>query len=318
MTDFTSPTITVRHISPLFRLRLREDTLSLGPDVRLLRPTISQFEKWLNSYEVGPLLLAERTTPDDLPCLLEIQFQRDRVEQWRPQSPLAQLQAWRERDSITLALRLLTNVYIGELFTVEETDSLIWGTPGNWSPREIHGRGEPNYPTLGQDDATRIAELLEQLKALLSQQSPASAEGRFAFALARWDSGLARKRGVDQLVDHWIALESLFASDASTEIAYRVSLRIAAHLGRTASEREGLYREMKKAYGWRSKTVHGDRPTKPRHQHELAEAITSSSASLRSALLRTIHDGVLFDDQQIEVAMLRSSAPEEDVKQETE
>ncbi len=317
MIDLTHHTVVVRHASPLIRLRLAEDVLSLGDRVHLKRLDPQQFERWLNNHAVGPLMLAQRATPDDLPCLLKVEFERDRVEQWQPGYLPAKVQAWKERDYATLALRLLTGVYIEEFFTLEETDSLLWGASDNWSPREIRGQGRPDYPTLGNDDINRLSQLVAQLKKLVPQLGMPLADSRFSFALARWDSGLARKRDVDQLVDHWIALESLFASDATTEIVYRVSLRIAAHLGRTPNERERLYQEMRKAYGWRSKTVHGGRPTKPKDQQELAKAIAASSSCLRSTLLQTLRDGEIFNDKAIEVAMLRSSAPERDALEDT-
>jgi hypothetical protein len=317
MIDLTSHTVVVRHTSPLIRLRLAEDVLSLGNKVQLKRLDPQQFERWLNNYAVGPLMLAQRVTPDDLPCLLEVEFERDRVEQWQPGNLPAQVQAWHERDYATLAIRLLTGVYIEEFFTLEETNSLLWGASGNWSPREIRGQGQPDYPTLGSDDINRLSQLVTQLKKLVPQLGMPLADSRFSFALARWDSGLARKRGVDQLVDHWIALESLFASGATTEIVYRISLRIAAHLGRTPNERERLYQEMRKAYGWRSKIVHGGRPAKPKDQQELAKAIAASSSCLRSALLQTLRDGEVFNDEAIEVAMLRASAPEGEALEDT-
>jgi len=62
------------------------------------------------------------------------------------------------------------------------------------------------------------------------------------------------------LIDHWIALEALFASDGRGEIKFRCSLRIAAYIGKDPDERVAIYREMKRSYDARSDLVHGEDP----------------------------------------------------------
>jgi len=44
-------------------------------------------------------------------------------------------------------------------------------------------------------------------------------------AMQRWQDGTNRSRPEDQLIDYWIALEALFASDGHAELKFRCSLR---------------------------------------------------------------------------------------------
>jgi hypothetical protein len=54
-----------------------------------------------------------------------------------------------------------------------------------------------------------------------------------------------------------LCLECLF-SDDSTEVAYRVSERVALYLGETTKERYDIFNDVKDYYGIRSKYFHGD------------------------------------------------------------
>ena len=55
----------------------------------------------------------------------------------------------------------------------------------------------------------------------------------------------------------WIALEALFGPDDPREITYRLSQRVGFFLGKTPREAQQLFTTTKKAYGFRSKIVHG-------------------------------------------------------------
>ena len=58
----------------------------------------------------------------------------------------------------------------------------------------------------------------------------------------------------------WIALEGLFGPDDPKEITYRLSQRLALFLSSEDKKNaKPLYDVIKKAYGWRSKVVHGMR-----------------------------------------------------------
>ena len=79
--------------------------------------------------------------------------------------------------------------------------------------------------------------------------------GRLLPALRRWNDACERERDDDRLVDSWVGLETLFGDDG--EVTFKLALRMAAVLRRGGQDREALFREVKKAYGGRSKVVHG-------------------------------------------------------------
>jgi len=62
------------------------------------------------------------------------------------------------------------------------------------------------------------------------------------------------------MIDYWIALEALFASDGRGELKFRCSLRIAAYVGVDAADRVAIYKDMRDSYDLRSDIAHGTEP----------------------------------------------------------
>jgi hypothetical protein len=62
----------------------------------------------------------------------------------------------------------------------------------------------------------------------------------------------------DRLIDQWIALEALFSKDRS-ELAHKVSQRLAQFIGRDPADRLSIFRSAKSSYSGRSKIVHGEK-----------------------------------------------------------
>jgi Apea-like HEPN len=80
-------------------------------------------------------------------------------------------------------------------------------------------------------------------------------------ALRRLTYAMERKRPQDRLLDSMIAAEAVFGADATTEMTYRISLRVAfATEEEDIEKRRHVFNLMKNAYAVRSKVVHGDEP----------------------------------------------------------
>ena len=81
---------------------------------------------------------------------------------------------------------------------------------------------------------------------------------RFKMAINRW---LRSRRPDLSLADHFIdlrvALEALYLSDSSGELSFRLSTRLAWHIGSSPDERKALSELTRRFYSRASRVVHG-------------------------------------------------------------
>ncbi|MHC1592740.1 MAG: hypothetical protein ACXQT1_01510, partial [Methermicoccaceae archaeon] len=81
--------------------------------------------------------------------------------------------------------------------------------------------------------------------------------------LGRFNDAYSRMKDEDRLVDYIIVLESLLLSGGEmSEMSYRLGLRAAHLLAKSAEDRERIFETVKAAYDLRSRVVHGNEPTK--------------------------------------------------------
>ena len=73
---------------------------------------------------------------------------------------------------------------------------------------------------------------------------------RFFSGSLRWDNG-------DAINDYVIGLEALFSIGQNTEISYRIGIQAASLLEHSGKDREIIFELIRKAYGIRSKLLHG-------------------------------------------------------------
>ena len=101
-------------------------------------------------------------------------------------------------------------------------------------------------------------------------------------ALRRFDmGGFGRELPEDRLIDFWVALEALFAKDDETqELTYKFAIRIAHFIGNDRDDRKRLFDQLRKAYGVRSRIVHGSQPEDMR----VEEAVQVTEDALRRSL----------------------------------
>lgn len=121
---------------------------------------------------------------------------------------------------------------------------------------------------------------------------------RMMFAMQRYCSSLRRTSPADRLVDAWIILESIY-SDSSTELAHKVSFRVACTHAKSGIEAKGLFRFLKLSYSTRSKMVHGASGA----SSEWREADQVNSIA-RAAIFKLADSQLPFDPSAIDAAIL--------------
>lgn len=109
----------------------------------------------------------------------------------------------------------------------------------------------------------------------------------------------------DRIIDQMIAFESLFLSD-SQELTYKLSLRVAFLLGKTAPKRDKIVKDMKKAYNYRSRIVHGDNPPS---RDELGVIVPKTEEYLRQSIRRFL----LLLSQEYSLKEIRDNLLDENI-----
>jgi Apea-like HEPN len=115
-------------------------------------------------------------------------------------------------------------------------------------------------------------------------------------ASRRYALSLEKKSLEDQLLDLWIALESLFVPDGKKgEITYKLRLRMAYYFGDTFAERERVAQFVKRSYNHRSEIVHSGKV--------LGKALEGDVNRLRqmarAVILNTAMEGITLQDLRL-------------------
>jgi hypothetical protein len=86
--------------------------------------------------------------------------------------------------------------------------------------------------------------------------SELKSEGGLAVALRRFSGSFEPRHEQDRFLDLWIAMESLFGTEGSNEVTFRLSLN-AANFAITNGSRRDVFDWVQRCYRVRSKLVHG-------------------------------------------------------------
>lgn len=162
------------------------------------------------------------------------------------------------------AVRLHHPGQVGYALTWTRTDPADWPGSGPWvrdrltTPRSASSFGSMRY-SVGAQSVEKIRRLLAALRATKSDKA-------LAIALRRFDQASGRENDEDTLIDLWIAFEALLLPDGSTELNYRIALRLARLCGDTPERRQDIFISAKESYRARSKIVHGESPREPIRQ----------------------------------------------------
>jgi hypothetical protein len=125
-----------------------------------------------------------------------------------------------------------------------------------------------------------IASLSPTLESLISPDCPYP-ELHMALEL------FGRNEGLDnEVLNLFTALEGLLTNDSTSELTYRLSMRVASLLGEDDESRKRVFNEMKSFYDLRSKIVHGSGfRLKPKYQ-ALLEQVSTLREYVRRVILR--------------------------------
>ena len=167
----------------------------------------------------------------------------------------------RDRNSLVdlvTALRLYHRgrVVAGPLIIASIRNS-EWSIGGStiWTPvSELNFfQEEPEY-VLNQSDVPKVNELLQSIR----QWRKDGVLNTIDIALKRFHSAY-HGNIEDRIIDQMIAFESLYLGNEQ-ELTYKLALRTAFLLRKRKDYRSKIFANMKKAYKYRSRIVHGDNP----------------------------------------------------------
>lgn len=114
-------------------------------------------------------------------------------------------------------------------------------------------------------------------------------------AYRRYLLSLEKESYEDQLLDLWIALESLFVPDGKKgEITFKVRLRMAYYFADSFEERQELSEFIKTSYNHRSEIVHSGKTLGP----ELKEEIRRLRSMARTTLLNMYRDQLSIQEMK--------------------
>ncbi|MGN7470453.1 hypothetical protein [Brevibacillus sp. SAFN-007a] len=124
---------------------------------------------------------------------------------------------------------------------------------------------------------------------LLDHQLPSLAFRRYALSLEK-------KSNEDQLLDLWIALESLFAPDGKKgEITYKLRLRMAYYFGESYAQRQKIAQFVKKSYNHRSEIVHSGKM----FGNKLTDEVNTLRLMARATILNTAMHGISLQELRL-------------------
>lgn len=114
---------------------------------------------------------------------------------------------------------------------------------------------------------------------------------RMEAALTRFDDSYSRFKPEDKLIDSWIGLEAVFASDGGGDLTYKIPLRLARFLGGASEDRIRLKGIVKKSYEARSKVVHGDGSHRMFTQRPIEQFASEAQGLLRDSIRKATERG---------------------------
>jgi hypothetical protein len=126
----------------------------------------------------------------------------------------------------------------------------------------------------------------DELRTLFAKLD-ASKDTTLTFAVRRFNDSDERARDEDVIFDCFSALEALFAGGATSEITYRLALRVSKVVRSTTAERVELFKRLKKLYATRSKVLHGGTVPPAKLAADAAEA----KELLRASILAWLDSG---------------------------
>jgi hypothetical protein len=177
---------------------------------------------------------------------------------------------WPKAERLLKALRLLApgDVSMGGMWLARAARFDVGCGPGlsmtGWSLPAPPGGSEYELTTGVLDQLPTVYRQLLHLDTHGFGQAPGNLDLALRSFMATYDRWPFSSDS--QLVDAMVALEALLGTE--TEIAFRLSFRVAGVLGKNPQQREEIFRSTKLFYDIRSRLVHGG-TLKPKHRTAL-------------------------------------------------
>jgi hypothetical protein len=182
-------------------------------------------------------------------------------------------------------------------------------------PPSSIGRLRPDTSSIPTSDPLEVVEhLAQEVRSWIEQFHHGHSDDALDFAIQRFNLCDERARDDDRIVDAWIALESLLSRKSETEIGYRVALRLAILLGRSADERKAVRKSAKVSYDLRSEIVHGTPPAKRSTKQPVEEITLATEGLLRDTLRRWVRSSFGSPEElipKLEERILTGGSPSE-------
>lgn len=266
---------------PIYCFRCESDTVNLEGNVQIVRIP-PEFHTYLYEKSGSNFF---RTVPFEVDWIISIP-QRE-VHEIGESREVQMTQALEEMERIKdltvdliTALRLsregrvIPGLLMSASYPTGATPS-FGGTTAWTSVSSLDFFVEESIYTFRQDDLTTINSLFKEITGWRNS----GVLNHLEIPLYRFHSaylGPIEERLVDQI----IALESLYLNDPQ-ELSYKLAMRTAYSLGNTREARNEIFNNMKKAYNYRSKIIHGnDPPTR----EQLRELVPRVEEYLRQSL----------------------------------
>ncbi|MEA4883001.1 MAG: HEPN domain-containing protein [Clostridia bacterium] len=307
--DMSPVTHPVVEVSPLANLKLATNEIPVCDGVRIVKAPIRDKEDFLDVFEASGKCMSPSVFLTGTCCMTSD----------RPLFPFQAaggIDAYLERivdvphaEPPTVPASPEDNQLILDLLRLYTSDDvqLVFTRTGHY--RILHGpqmsvHWPPPSETPGRDTVTTPLDepAASELKCMWSSLAHGANSSVARLALSRYGTGTGRRRVEDQIIDYWIALESIFLQE-NDELRFRASLRIAGFLGITGDERVHIRRQAMNSYDVRSKVVHGSSRL---NENQITVACSETRELLRTSLIKLLRSTERFDPRTIEDMILRS------------
>ncbi|NQT82692.1 hypothetical protein HQ563_06690 [bacterium] len=274
-------------IAPLFyRWRDLEVPFDLGCGV-----LVGAVPEWVKGKDVVSALSSDvrEYLKDDVRYALAVQYEADCLGQPDP--------SWKGTETMSKRKHARYRIICANLaIWVAKPSSLCFGIliyakqrrEGTWKLIELC---EPGYLEPHANDLPNKIESsdLESAGDLLSAILNVGSRGTISVALRTLWTALCERVWEVRYLLFWVALEALFGPEDAREISYRMSQRVAFFLGADRESAQGIFKEAKEGYSWRSKAVHGMRLDKLRKkEHEKSAKLMYDAQELVRKTLKKI------------------------------
>lgn len=275
---YASPTVPMQTLVPLHNLQGPEEFLEIEDGVNLRPITDQERAAFWESFAGSPSsagLTAQQL--DQWSHALDLRWQMEK------RTPADYTPVDEKITDVVRAVRLHHPGQLGYSLTWTRTDPPDWPGSGPWVQQRLTApRSLPSFmPIRSSISAHSVIEIRRLLAALRATRG----DKALGIALRRFDLASGRESNEDALIDLWIAFEALLLPDGTTELNYRVALRLARLCGDTPEQRQDIFSWAKKSYNARSKIVHGTSPP-----GEMPRIIPRTQGMAREALRRWLLD----------------------------